>query len=333
MPTPRLSIIIISYNTAELTKRTLETVLRDARQSDLLSSLEILIVDNASNDDSVAQLRQFLRKSSLIPKQWRLWAETANLGFGKANNLAVSQARGDFVFLLNSDTEVELGTLATLLACLEHKGEKRLVAAQLLNEDGSLQHQGGDEFGLLSLLGQWWWLARLPGLGRYLPSLQGARVWRRLQSQMRLRSGRSEGRSETLSSSQLIEQGWVGATALMLSRRFYLDLGGFDTARFMYGEDLDLSWRARAQGGRVGICPQARVLHLGSQSGSRHYARLEEARSLFYLWQKYWPRRPLWPLRFIISLGALARALAYLLLARLDFARTYLQIVALAWFY
>ncbi len=89
-----VSIVIVNYNTAQLSVACVESILRQP----LRSRIEIIVVDNGSQDDSVARLRQ-------LPPPVRLIENRANLGFAAANNRGIQESRGRYVLLLNSDTE------------------------------------------------------------------------------------------------------------------------------------------------------------------------------------------------------------------------------------
>src|SRR5579871_4191764 len=123
-----LSVIIISYNTREMTLECLRTLYSD------LGTLpaEVWIVDNASQDGSVEAIR------SAYP-QVRLIANERNLGFGAANNQAMREACGKYFLLLNSDAFPKAGAIGKLVEYLDTHPEVGLVGPRLLNGDGSLQ--------------------------------------------------------------------------------------------------------------------------------------------------------------------------------------------------
>lgn len=124
---PDLSVIIVNYNTADYLQRCLSTVLAQEE-----ASFEILVVDNASSDQSVAMVRaQF--------PQVRLLASPDNLGFAKANNLAARQASGRYLFYLNPDTVVKPGCLATMLAFMDQHPDIGLAGTRILYPDATPQ--------------------------------------------------------------------------------------------------------------------------------------------------------------------------------------------------
>lgn len=119
----KLSIIIVNYNTNDLTKACVASI----KNSQTKSSYEIIIVDNASNP---------------APKQssdYQLIKNNENLGFSKANNIGLKASRGEYKLLLNSDTEVEKGAIDELINFAESNPDAGVVGPKLLNKDGTLQ--------------------------------------------------------------------------------------------------------------------------------------------------------------------------------------------------
>lgn len=123
---PLLSIIIVNYNTADLLIRCVESI-----QEQEYRPFEILVVDNASQDDSVAQLQSF--------PELTLIANQENVGFAKANNQALRLARGEYIHFLNPDTEVQPGTLATMVEFMTAHPQVGLAGSRLLFPDGAQQ--------------------------------------------------------------------------------------------------------------------------------------------------------------------------------------------------
>ncbi len=129
----RISIIIVSYNTSDLTKKCLASVLKSS-----VRPLQIIVVDNASTDGSVEMIRRDFPRVELIENK-------ENVGFAKANNQAIRIAAGEFVWLLNSDTEIGVDSLAEAIV-RSRIAEREDIAAtipQLVYPDGSWQSVGG----------------------------------------------------------------------------------------------------------------------------------------------------------------------------------------------
>lgn len=243
-----------------------------------------------------------------------LIANQKNLGFAQANNQGIERARGKYILLLNSDTIVQSGTLETLVSTFEEAQDNAqtavtaadrgrldhlgVLAAELLNADGTPQPQGGSFPTLLTLAGQMLMLDDLPLIGRFIPSTQHT------------------GRRAVSSSSQaevdaLQQKDWVAGTAMMVRRETLDEIGLLDPNIFMYGEDVEFCMRAKAHHWDVAIHPRATVIHLGSASSSSSRALVGEAKGYVYIWSKH---KPLWQIplaKALIKTGALARLVVF----------------------
>lgn len=301
-----LSVIVVSYNTSDLTRQTIESALDDLKQSKLLKrQFEIIVVDNNSTDNSVKMLRKLCKESKVS-----LIANQKNVGFSAANNQGIERSRGKYILLLNSDTIVQSGSLETLVNTFEEaqddlqtavtaadKGKLDrlgIIAAQLLNADGTVQPQGGSFPTLLTLTGQMLMLDDIPGIGRMIPSTQ--------HTGRRFVSGTAQAEVDTLE-----QKDWVGGTAMMIRREVLEEVGLLDSNIFMYAEDIEFCMRSRAHHWDVAIQPQATIIHLGSASSNPSRALVGEAKGYVYIWSKH---KPLWqvPLaKTIIKTGALLR--------------------------
>ena len=125
MPMPRLSIIIVSYNARADLERCLETLVRDKPAVDH----EIVVVDNASTDDTVHALRT----------RWtgvRLIEAGGNLGFSRGNNVGIRQSFGELILLLNGDTLVPAGAIDRLVAALDARPDVAVVGPRLVDAHG-----------------------------------------------------------------------------------------------------------------------------------------------------------------------------------------------------
>lgn len=305
-----LSIIVVSYNTSDLTHQAIESALADIHQSSLLKrQAEIIVIDNNSSDDSLKMLRKLAKESKVS-----MIANRENLGFAAANNQGLERARGKYLLLLNSDTIVQAGTLETMVATFEEAQDNLqtavtvadrgrldhlgILAAELLNADGTLQPQGGSFPTLFTLAGQMLMLDDLPLVGRMIPSTQ--------------HTGRRTVPKTTQAEVDALEQkDWVGGTAMMIRRETLDEVGLLDPNIFMYAEDVELCMRARDHHWDVAVHPRASVIHLGSASSSPGRAIVGEAKGYVYIWSKH---KPLWqvPLaKLLIKTGALVRLFVF----------------------
>ncbi len=253
-----LAVIIVTWNTRDLIRGTLDTLYADLEQAGL--NADVYVVDSASSDGTPEVV------TAHYP-QVRLTASPENLGFGRANNLGLRQA-GFFdtspaqtappaAYLLNPDTLTQTGATQTLLRTLFSSPDVGLVGARLSYEDGSFQHGA---FGFPGLRQLW---------AEFFPT-----HWR-------LREGAFNGRYAR----QLYEAGQpfeidfpLGAT-MMLRREVIQQTGGFDEKYFMYCEEVDWAWRIKQAGWRVLCAPAAHVVHLSGKSTGQ-----VKPRSLVNLW-------------------------------------------------
>ncbi len=331
-----LSVIIVSYNTADLTIQTLQSL-----EQDILSSLklknktEVFVVDNNSKDDSVERVKNYKRTSELTIT---VLANDENLGFAAANNQAIQQSESKYVLLLNSDTIVQLGTLEKMITAfettpdaatavlsstpreLDHLG---ILAATLLNQDDSIQPQGGSFPTLWSLFFHMSLLDDLPFIGTLLPSTQ--HTGRRKNQASKL--GLNDNMETSSEKPDLLQTDWVGGTAMMVKRAVIDEIGLLDEHIFMYGEDVEWCMRARSHHWDVAIHNHAYITHLQSKSGSSENALRGELLGYLYIWSK---NKPLWQLpiaKGILLFGVLLRIIIFSILGKRAKAATYLTIL------
>lgn len=245
MSQPALSFIILSYNTEALLRQCLVSVLAQTVACDY----EVIVVDNASGDGSVAMLKAEFPQLVLIESP-------DNLGFGGGNNLGAAHARGDVLVFLNSDTVLRENTALCLLDCLRSRIDVACVGPRIVWPDGLLQPQA---FGHLP--SPWRLLMQaLGGAKLGLPLCEGVDGVRRLGDEF--------------------EVGWLSGVCLAVRREQYLAVGGFDQRFFMYAEDVALCAALR-RFGRSLVIDRAAVLHFGGASSTNRASRVRNA-----VWQQ-----------------------------------------------
>ena len=281
-----LSVIIVSYNTRELTLRCLREVTE--RLNDEALSHEIWVVDNASTDGSAAAI------AGEFPDVYLL-ASSDNLGFGVANNQAFERASGRFFLLLNSDAFVHAGALSRMLELLNDPAKARVgaVGPRLLNEDASLQRSC--------------WKFPSP-----------ARSWFESLGLARLIGAHPHwGDYYRWSHDQLRSVDFVIGACLLVRREVYDEIGGFDPAFFLYAEETDWQKRMRDVGWDIVFTPDALVTHVGGASGK---AEKKQVSTLFWQGQeryvlKHYGRRGWSLMRAGVIVGVTIRTSAHLLRA------------------
>lgn len=298
-----LSVIIVSYNTKDLTLQTVDSVFDSVSKSKKIAGqTEVIVVDNDSNDNSVSELKTYKEKTKI---NLTIIQNKNNDGFGVANNIGLTKAQGKYILFLNSDTIVRNNALEKLVQRFETPQEDLspednysnlgIIAPVLLNTDLTYQPQGGALPTLFSLSTHMFFLDDLPLIGKYLLSTQ--------------QTGKAN--SLTLEyldkETKLIPRDWVGGTALFTSQKVLKDIGAFDPNIFMYGEDVELCLRAKHHHYDIGIDPTARIIHLQNASSSSGNAIKGEFLGYKYIFAKHYSSSTAALAKIILQIGALLR--------------------------
>lgn len=303
----RLAVIILSYNTRELLQRCLQSVFAAAEGTADHLAVDVLVIDNASHDDSAAMVATQFPQAHLIPSP-------TNLGYTGGNNLGLQYLglnigtipqslvsrlpspishlpSPDFILILNADTEVAtdaLGQMANFLATHPAAGA---CGAKLTYGDGSFQH-GAFAFPTLFQLA----LDLFP-----LTGVRGSH---------RLHHSQWNGR--------YAQQQWQGTepfpvdfalgAALMVRYETVAQIGGFDEGYFLYCEEIDWCLRMKLAGWQIYAVPTAAVIHYEGQSSRQvrwpAFVRLWRSRLRFYAkYQALYPPGTRTILRWLLHLG------------------------------
>lgn len=289
-----LCIVIVSFNSKDLTKACLDSVVR----SGFKKSTEICVVDNASSDGSIEMLENY--------KGVKLIKSEENLGFAKANNLAIRQIDTKYYLLLNSDTIVEKGALDVLYE-ETLKGGFAISSCRLKYPNGSFQPNGGELPKILPLLN---WLSGFDDLCRLVGIPVASFHYNQLGEFDR-----------TI--------GWVAGTAMMISRDVVDKIGLLDEKLFMYVEDVDYCWRVRESGYQVGWIKESVIMHIGGGSSkSPRVAQWRgEFRGLVYLYDKYYGSGAATLLRLLIMVFGVARIIGFGLVGKWDYSKAYGKVI------
>jgi len=224
----KLSIIIVNYNGGVVLPACLSAVYRET--TDL--TFEVVVVDNASTDGSVEEIaRRF--------PQVRLIRNAQNIGFAAANNIAIRQSAGEFVLLLNPDTEVLDGAIQRTVAFMEADARIGIAGCKLLYADRTLQPS-------------------VRGYPTILGALLDASFLHLLLPPTKL--VRERGIS-TFDYSRAEEVDWVIGAFFMTRRALLETLGPLDEQFWMYGEEVDFCRRAKNAGLQTWFLPDAVVVH------------------------------------------------------------------------
>jgi GT2 family glycosyltransferase len=260
-PDPAASILVISYNTRDMTLACLKSVIAETTVP-----FELIVLDNASPDGSAAAMAEaFL--------QVRLIASETNHGFARGNNLAAREARGDYLLLLNPDTLVLDGAIDRLVAFAEARPDAGIWGGRTLNPDGSL-----NPMSVFADQTLWSLFCRACGLALAFPRS------RLLNPELYGGWARDSERAVDV----------VQGAFLLIRRDLWERLDGFDANFVMYGEEADLCRRARGLGAAPRMTPEATILHYEGASSARRSdkdilimkARVTLARRYLPAWQQ-----------------------------------------------
>jgi hypothetical protein len=235
LPAPPLdlSIIIVNWNVREYLAACLDSI-RANSASDL--RYEVIVVDSASSDGSVAMLRERYG--------WvRLLAQTANVGFTKGNNLGLEVANGRYMLLLNPDTEVIGDALATMVRYFDAHPDVGILGPHTLNTDGSTQ-----------------------STKRRFPTVLSGMFDGTFIEPYAPRGLLDRYYARDLPDDTTADVDWVQGSALLMRRAIYARVGGLDEGYVMFSEELDWCKRIRDAGWRAVYLADAQIVHHGGKS-------------------------------------------------------------------
>ena len=304
-----ISVIIVNWNTKELLRECLASIYKFTRSI----HFEIIVVDNGSKDGSQAIVSKKFPQVKLIPNE-------DNLGFTKANNQGIKIAKGEYILLLNSDTyliENSLQKLVEKAHSLEGPTLKNTVsrvgpserlgalAPLLLNSDRTIQQSVGFFPNLPQIF---WWMSfvdDLPG-GSFLKPYH-------LDHDSFYKKDH--------------EVDWITGAAFLIPKKVIEKMGGLDEKIFMYGEDVEWSYRIKKAGFKIYFSPITKIVHIarGSSSKISKNAILGEYKGIIYFYQKHKGLISLQIARFLLKIGALARILIFSILGRKETAKFYAE--------
>jgi hypothetical protein len=220
---PMVSIIILNYNGKDFLNECLNSVLNSN-----YPNFEIILVDNASTDDSIKLAIEKYGSSPTL----KIIKNEGNLGFAKGNNVGTSYAKGKYVLFLNDDTVVEPNWLVELVNVMESDAEIGAAQSKLISlGDKKTIDSAGDFVDYYGLSFQRGWGEEDKGQYYQIEEIFSAR-----------------------------------GAAFIVRSKILAEIGAFDADFFFCYEDIDLSWRIRLNGYKVVFVPKSVVYHIGSAS-------------------------------------------------------------------
>lgn len=238
-----LSIIILNYNTKDLLRQCLQSIYASNHQPYIL---EIIVVDNASNDSSSKMVKKEFPLAKLVVNQ-------KNLGFAAGNNVGIKKSSGRYVLLLNPDTIAQSDTLKTMIDFMDRHPKTGAASCRVELANGKLDHACHRGFPT-----PWNALAYFSGLAKIFPKAKFFTGYT----------------LNHLPLSKNHEVDSVCGAFLMVRREAGKEIDWLDEDYFWYGEDLDFCYRLKQKGWQVMFIPQTKIIHYkGAASGVKKHSQ------------------------------------------------------------
>lgn len=249
---PKISIIIVNYKTLQLTLQCLDSIFSNVKDKE--NFVEIIVVDNASEDDTIHQLRQKYPKVICVQSN-------ENLGFGRANNLGATYAQGDYLFFLNSDTLLHNNPFDYFFDFINNNQDQQigtLGAAFLMDKSNNYAQSGGTFY----------------SAKKYL--YNAARRWVLLDHKQEI----------DITSTTNLPVDYVIGADLWIKHSLFKEIGGFDPRIFLYFEDVELCKRLKKKGYQSFLIQGPKIQHLIKSSSTSQNVRIYNIASLMYCLNK-----------------------------------------------
>jgi GT2 family glycosyltransferase len=284
-----LSILIVSYNTRDLTLECLQSVFKETKNIDI--DYEVIVVDNASDDHTAKAIAQNFPHVRLI-------CSDVNFGFARANNLAARYATGEYLLLLNPDTVILNRAIEKLLEFARAHPDAGIYGGRTIFPDGTLNPTCC--FGKMTV---WSLFCRAFGLSKvfkkttfFNPELYGS--WK----------------FDSVKQVDIIT-----GCFLMVRHDLWNRLGGFNTVFFMFGEEVDFCLRAAKLGYKPLFTPDAEIVHHGGASETIRFNRFNQVlRSECTIIREHWSGYRVWLGLTMFMVLVKIKSLGYFVLSKFN---------------
>jgi len=249
-----LSVVIVNYETFELTKNTVSSILDYSYPF----SVEVIVVDSASSDDSLAKLKEhFKNKVKFISSE-------VNRGFAYANNLALGVTDSRYVLLLNSDTVVWKDTLSNIYSYMENHPDTGACGCRVLLKDGSLDKACKRSFP--NVKNSFFRLFHIPS-----------------------KSMDNNYNLDSLDDGGVFEIDCLTGAFIFMRKEAVDEVGFLDESFFMYGEDIDLCFRIKQEGWKIIYYGKNCITHFKGSSSKKQRSKLiyEFYRAMYIYYKKH----------------------------------------------
>lgn len=273
-----LSIIIISYNVEKLLKDCIESIYRETKDR----AFDIWIVDNNSRDNSIQMIKSNFPEINLIENK-------QNVGFTKANNVAISRSKSDYILLLSPDTLILQNAIEKMVSFMNQNPKVGISGCRILNEDRTLQLACRRSIPTPKVA-----FFRLTGLSKLFPNSK-------IMAKYNL---------TYLDPNEPHEVDAVSGAFLVIRREVIDDIGMLDENFWIYGEDLDWCLRAKKAGWKVMYYPHAEIIHykgVGCKTNNRK-TTFEFYRAMYLFHKKHFAENYFPITNFIIYTGIFLKA-------------------------
>ncbi len=274
-----ISVIIVNFNVREFLEQALLSVERALKDI----PAEVIVVDNASVDDSVQMVRRRFPQVILIENK-------DNRGFSAANNQGLEIARGQFIVLLNPDTVVQEDTFKKLLAFFDQNPQASAATCKILNPDGTFSVDC--RHSIPTPLTAFW---KVIGLSRLFPK---SKIFGKYNLTY-------------LDENETYQVEAISGSFMMMRREIVEKVGKLDENFFMYCEDIDYCYRINQAGGKIFYVPDSQIIHYKGESTKKYNLDyvITFNKSLYKFYKKHYQKRYVYPFKWLIILGTILRGI------------------------
>jgi len=276
-----ISFVLVNYNTKQLTNQTIESIYNSFDSNE---DFEIILIDNASTDGSKKFFESLEKKHS----NFKYIYNNENYGFGRANNIGFQHSRGDYIYILNSDTILHTKNINKIIKeKFNLYKELGVVATKVIYEDDSLQPNVQKFSSLLSVS------LRLLKVGEFVRNSKILlNIFKLLPIKPKVVKSYLENFNKERGES-FIE--WASGCSLVFKREVFGKLSGFDDNFFMYTEDEEICYRVYQLGYKIIYTPDILITHFEGKSNTNkkinEFLLKEKIKSEFYYYKKHFPNK------------------------------------------
>ena len=283
----KLSIISLNYKKPELTISSIESLWKQYKDEFENDDFEYIVVDNSSKDSSFEKLQSEIKKY----KNFHVFENETNTGFGGGNNLGVTKAKGEYLLFLNNDTEAEDKGILRMLEYIQEHNDIGILGGKMLNGNRTEQPSSGKFYTLTSVT------LFLLGLQRYGVIDQNPK--------------------------EIQEVDWVKGALLMIPKKLFEEVGKFDEHIFMYTEDMELCYRVKLHKLKCVFFPDIKILHKDQGSTNRTFAIVHIFKYLPYFYKKHKTKIEYLYVKMLLLTKAMLLIVAGYILRKKYFVDTY----------